>query len=207
MRHRVCAASCAGLRRWVTHGGETTRPRAGAAAGGRSRRHQRGSTLIEILVALVLTAIGMLGLAGTIVATVGLHKVAEHRSTAALLAEDIAERMRANADGARDGGYALSAPFAAALAPGVGDCSATQACAPAVLAASELAEWTARLRQSLPSGTGHIRVDAALWVADVWVAWVDPVGALQPPRPPGECPALFGDALPAPRCLHLKVAL
>jgi hypothetical protein len=52
-----------------------------------------------------------------------------------------------------------------------------------------------------------VRYDQATQLVDVWVAWLDPVSGLQPPRAPHECPDAFAQADPAPRCIHLRMAL
>ena len=124
------------------------------------------------------------------------------------MASDIADRMRANVEAARAGAYAYRPDFPAREAPDDATrCTGADACGPAELAARDLAEWTLQLRQRLPSGTGYVAIDGEAFVADVWVAWLDPVTGLQPPRPANECPSDYADAHPSPRCLHLRVSL
>lgn len=65
-------------------------------------RKADGFTLIEVLVAIVVLATGLLGLAGLQVWGVRNTNNAYLRSQATLLANDMAERMRANAIGAYD---------------------------------------------------------------------------------------------------------
>jgi len=55
---------------------------------------QRGVTLIEILVAVVLLSIGLLGLAGLQLRGMQVNQGSALRSQAAIMAEDLADRMR-----------------------------------------------------------------------------------------------------------------
>ena len=73
---------------------------------------QRGITLIEILVAVVLTAVGLLGLAGLQLRGIQVNQGSSMRSLAAIMAEDLADRMRSDyaalAAGSFIGTYTLS---------------------------------------------------------------------------------------------------
>lgn len=60
------------------------------------RRFARGATLIEVMVALLVLAVGMLGFAGMQTKGIVVGRQAYMHSVAAFLAEDMFERMRAN---------------------------------------------------------------------------------------------------------------
>ena len=95
-------------------------------------RQQRGFTLIEAMVALVVLSIGLLGMASMQVGALRLSTSAYYRSIAATKASELAERMRANLPGVYDNDYIIdSAP----------DCSS----APASLCASGTGETEAAL--------------------------------------------------------------
>ncbi|WP_295524981.1 type IV pilus modification protein PilV [uncultured Pseudacidovorax sp.] len=59
----------------------------------RRARPQQGATIIEVLVALAIFAIGMLGIAGLYATAVRQASGAEYRTTAAMLANDLIGRM------------------------------------------------------------------------------------------------------------------
>ena len=63
---------------------------------GAGRAVQRGVTLIEVLVAIVLLSIGLLGLAGLQLRGMQVNQGSISRSQAAIMAEDLADRMRAD---------------------------------------------------------------------------------------------------------------
>jgi type IV pilus assembly protein PilV len=70
---------------------------------------QRGMTLIEILVAIVVLSVGLLGLAGLQLKGVQVNQGSAYRWQAAMLAEDIADRMRADKKNALNSQYVVTA--------------------------------------------------------------------------------------------------
>ncbi len=61
------------------------------------KSRQTGFSLLEVLIAIVITSIGLLGLAGMQATGLRNNHSAYHRSQATVLAYDIADRMRSNA--------------------------------------------------------------------------------------------------------------
>jgi len=109
------------------------------------RGRQRGFTLIEILVTVVVLAIGLLGLAGLQATSVRFNHSAYLRSQATSLAYDIADRMRANTVAARAGAYdgAVATNCAAVALAGT-------------LAQQDRQAWGNALACTLPLGAGNI---------------------------------------------------
>lgn len=68
-------------------------------------RTQRGFTLIEVLVTLLVLAIGLLGLAGMNARMLNSQFEAYQRAHAMMLVEDMASRIRSNPQAARNGDY------------------------------------------------------------------------------------------------------
>ena len=62
----------------------------------RGIRQQRGFTLIESLIALVVLSVGLLGIAALYLETLRAGRSALYRTEAVTMAADIADRMRAN---------------------------------------------------------------------------------------------------------------
>jgi type IV pilus assembly protein PilV len=111
---------------------------------------QRGATMIEVLVALFVLSVGLLGVAG--MQQIGLRNshTAQLRGQATALATDIADRMRANRIAANRGDYdnAFGTVFAS-----VG-CPAANSTAQVVC---DLADWKASLAAQLPLGAGSVQ--------------------------------------------------
>jgi type IV pilus assembly protein PilV len=97
------------------------------------RTVQRGMTLIEILVAIVVLSIGLLGLAGLQLKGLQVGQGSTYRWQAAMLAEDIADRMRADRASALLGNYSSGTPTGAT--------------------AATIADWQARVAAALPGAT------------------------------------------------------
>jgi type IV pilus assembly protein PilV len=179
----------------------------------------RGFSLIEVLVSMFIVSLGILALAGLLQSAARYGKMSELRSTATLMANDIADHIRANAAGAKAAAYDAKAvfPSAAIVAPPNPDCAAAAAsCSAAQLAAHDMNRWQSRLRATLPDGSPYIEYHGAVAgsgqpdTVDVWVAWTDPNTTVSgtTERPPSECPAglCVGNA-PSVRCLYLQVVL
>jgi type IV pilus assembly protein PilV len=141
---------------------------------------QSGSSLIEVLVALVILAVGMLSMAALHNASTKYGRLAEFRTSATILAEELSDRMRANPQGVRNGNYVRNVAWVAVPAqmvvPPTPACAAPQ-CAVAAVAASDLAQWNNAAITVLPgAGLFTQQVGANTTVMDVWVAWIEPAG-------------------------------
>lgn len=118
-------------------------------------RRQRGMTLIESLVALVVLALGVLGLIGFQMRTLKDSRDGVGRSRAIVAVQDIAERIRTNPELVA---VTLAANYTAAfgaLAAPAQNCTNT-ACTPAQLAAYDLWRWKANISAALPGGQGAV---------------------------------------------------
>jgi type IV pilus assembly protein PilV len=137
-----------------------------AAAGSSLVKHpgrepaEKGFTLIEALVALLVLSIGLLGVAGLQMVGLRGNLSAASRTQANYLADDIIDRMRANYTAARRGDYNV--------ARGATLTGATPA-------AQDVQAWVAEL-QLLPSAKGAIAVNATTNIATVTIDWVDSRG-------------------------------
>ena len=116
----------------------------------------RGFTLVEVLVAVLVLAIGLLGLAGLQVTGLRNNQSAYYRSQATQLAYDMADRMRANPAGMKNGEYNNPAAVQTAACLTIAGCSAAQ------MAGNDAFEWNALLAGplQLPSGAGVVCVDS-----------------------------------------------
>ena len=188
----------------------------GARVPRRGRVSVAGFSLVEVLVAMFVVAMGILALAGLLQTATRYSKIGELRSTATLLASDIADRIRANPAAGQlgDTGYGrTAAAFPSPAPPAHAACTSEAPCGPADLAQADLADWTTRLRATLPKGSAWIQFHASKAptpdYVDIWVGWYDPL-TISPgtstDRSAAECPADWKKAEPAVRCVYLQVA-
>lgn len=134
-----------------------------------TRLHCRASgfTLLEVLVALVVLSIGLLGLSGLQSNSLRNNYNALQRSQATILTSDIIDRMRANRAGAVTGRYNIEYsdddPDAFTCTPVTGGCNESQ------VAQMDLSEWRTYVKR-LPAGQSKVSVDAA-GVVEIEVCW------------------------------------
>lgn len=119
----------------------------------RERTNQSGLTLLEVLIAVLILSIGLLGLAGLQTASLRFNTSAYYLSQATALAYDLADRMRANRDAALAGAY--NAVDFANPAPACGN-----AAGGGTIAAQDIASWRNALACALPLGNGDIEPGA-----------------------------------------------
>lgn len=124
----------------------------------RSTGAQRGTTLIEVLVTMLIVALGLLGAGGMQLASVRYQQTAFMRAQATVYAQFIAEKVRANS-GALNAYLTNDAYAAATLAalPADPACglAAGSDCTSAQSAIKDLRAWRAAL-QALPGGRGSL---------------------------------------------------
>lgn len=107
----------------------------------------RGAGLIEVLIALFVVAIGLLGIASLQFMSLRSNFEAVQRTTASLLAQDIIERMRANNQQLESYAGTLETPVAPVGGATITSepsptCTASDPCTvPGTLAAHDLWEW------------------------------------------------------------------
>lgn len=132
---------------------------------------QRGFGLVEVLVALLVLSIGLLGLAGLQAVSLRSNHGSFIRGQAVILANDIADRMRANRLGVTDvngndvGAYDSADVAGNFQAAADNSCSQVGATAPSVCSIAQMAahdafEWNQTLTQRLPGGTGTVCIDS-----------------------------------------------
>ncbi len=117
---------------------------------------QRGVSLIEALVALLVLALGIMGMAGIQTRTLVESRTTNSRAIALQMADDLLDRMQANST-LRLNPPAVSPYLAAwgALAAAPVDCF-TEGCNGAQLAAFDLIQWKASLARVLPGGDARV---------------------------------------------------
>jgi len=111
-----------------------------------SPRAVRGMTLIEVLIAIVIFAIGLLGIASLQVSGLRYTKASQSRATAAMQAENLIDRMRANPIGVNDGLYFNLEQVA--NSSGLPDCAGAD-CTPEEIATYDWGWWLSETRQAL----------------------------------------------------------
>ncbi|WP_045223697.1 type IV pilus modification protein PilV [Methyloterricola oryzae] len=111
-----------------------------------------GFTLLEVLVSVLVLAIGLLGMAALQMTGLSNNYSAYLRSQATQIAYDLADRMRANPAGVFAANY--NNPSMPSSAPTCTDCT------PADMASRDFYEWRQAITTILPGGTGVVCVDA-----------------------------------------------
>jgi type IV pilus assembly protein PilV len=112
--------------------------------------------MLEVLIAVVVLSIGLLGLASLQATSLRLNQQALMRSQEAHLVYDMIDRMRANMPGVNAGNYHLpTLPTASDT-----DCTGTTGCTPAAMAAQDYFEWDVVITAALPAGEGVVCIDS-----------------------------------------------
>ncbi len=126
------------------------------------RSRQGGFSLIEVLVAVLIVSVGVLGVAGLQLLSLQNNTSAMYRTQATQAAYDIMDRARAN----RGQNYSIAIDANAPSDPGCGT-----NCSPAAMRALDLIEWREQLAEILPEGTGSVAMNAGSMT--VTVRWRD----------------------------------
>ena len=143
-----------------------------------SRSHS-GFTLLEVLIALLVMSIGLLGIGKMMMLSARANDSAYMRSQATALAYTILDAMRANRSAAISQAYDTAQVVPALLA-----CATAQpGCTSAQVAQNDTALWNNALGAELPGGTGTVitaiapdkSTGANNVTATITVTWLDTV--------------------------------
>ena len=131
-------------------------------------RRQRGFTLMEVLISMIVLSIGLLGLAGLQMNGLKSNNSSYQRTQASLLANEMIDRIRANRAGLLLGYYNN---FSGST-PGDPGCIAS-GCTVQQIAQYDAFLWAGELSNRLPLGTGTVTGSGANSIFVVTVSWDD----------------------------------
>ena len=137
----------------------------------------KGFTLVEVLIALIIMSIGMLGIAGLYVHSMNAGRTSIFRHQAVNLAGDIADRIRANPSGGAE--YQTGTAADKGCIDGTVDCSEEE------MAQQDMWVWAAQAADTLPGGSVTVTfTDNAAPTPDsyqITIAWTE-AGQSPPPQ-------------------------
>ncbi|WP_284322319.1 type IV pilus modification protein PilV [Dyella acidisoli] len=141
-------------------------------------RKQRGFTMMEVLVSVLIVSFGMLGIAATLFTANRSATSSYVRQQAVQDAYDILDRMRANHTVAAvaGGSYTTSSVPSSAPSP---NCS-TSTCTGTQMAAYDVWQWETNVSTNLPQGVGSVTIAAGstnTYTVTVSVTWSDQAGS------------------------------
>lgn len=120
----------------------------------KSRRGQSGTTMIEILVAVVVFSMGLAGTAALVVHNVKTTASAATRSHAVILADQLAESMRANLVAYEIANFSSDPDATTTICRDSTECTALEQ------AQYDVTAWKAEVARLLPAGQAFICTDS-----------------------------------------------
>lgn len=153
-----------------------------------------GTSLIEVLVTLTIVAVGLLGLLALQTRSASWQRDSFDRKAAAELAEQLAERIRANHLGFRQGAYCFDLDPGAAVTAFT-SCQREPGAPEANIAQRDAGLWLADLRRRIPTGAASVAAtfpaEFPVSMLDIRLGWQEPSSATAPSD------AACGTALPS----------
>lgn len=121
-----------------------------------TRKRQQGITLLESLIALVVSALGILGVIGVQMRTLSDTQTSVRREQAIRMIEDLSERMKVNPNAMTN-----MSSYVSGWSPTIPTPSASKICSTSVCDSKELAEYDVRewkrfLQDALPLGDANV---------------------------------------------------
>ena len=158
---------------------------------GQSRcREAAGFTMLEALVAIVVLAFGVLGVANLLIKSFRFAQQSSYDIVALQIANDMADRMRANDSLTNTGTYdnfdtgSGSGTVSDGNNPYVTPCAGASSACAALTAAFDKAEWVRQVQAGLPGGRAVVCRDATAFDNNAGYDWpcaAAPAGAAATP--------------------------
>ncbi|MET0330512.1 MAG: type IV pilus modification protein PilV [Dyella sp.] len=138
-------------------------------------RRSRGIGMIEVLVAVVVVSLGLLGVATTLLEVTRSTSSSYLKQQAVQHAYGMIDRMRANA---LEGRLLSGNPYVVAMQAAPAATTSCSTCTPAQLASMDVQQWLSDLKTALPGGRGSVAVAAGVapnnaTIVTVTVQWSD----------------------------------
>ena len=138
------------------------------------RNHQQGFSMMEVLIAVVVLTIGLLGGAAMQAQALSSNRDARLTSVAVALAREVGEMMRGNKDVAIQISSANN-PYLVASSgeplTGAPDCFANSCTVPADLARWQMQDWITRVQAELPGARVTVCYDSTPFDASGTPQW------------------------------------
>lgn len=125
-------------------------------------RNQQGFTMIEVLIAMLILAIGLLGVAGVQTLSLKMNNNANIRSQISYYADNIVEVMRADVKGVKAGEYDNIDSSKSTVC---GSCTSGS------VADQAVTQWNRELQANIPSAQEKVTVNGG--VAKVVITWTE----------------------------------
>ncbi|WP_062268573.1 type IV pilus modification protein PilV [Endozoicomonas arenosclerae] len=128
-----------------------------------SKKHHKGVGLIEVMVALLVISVGVLGMAGLQTKSLQQNQFSYLRSQAVIIVNDMMDRIRANRTVAASGSeYVVNETQHVATGCTTNDfvnsCE-SGTCSESQLATYDLQQWKFQMACQLPDATGSIAIE------------------------------------------------
>jgi type IV pilus assembly protein PilV len=129
---------------------------------------RNGFSLVEVLIALIIMSVGMLGIAGLYVHSMQAGRTSLFRHNAVTIAGDVADRIRANPR--------AGVAYAAAVGADNNCINGGIDCTPAEMAAQDILLWTQQAADTLPTGSVSVVFNNAVTppTYEITVDWTEP---------------------------------
>lgn len=129
--------------------------------------NQRGFTLLEVMIAIAILAIGMLGIAGLHMISIEHNHAAYLRSQAVIITQDIVERMRSNPEAIKGNFFNDIDTDNIATLPSINCLTDALGCDHEQLAQIDIAQWAQSIktinndntREQLPEARATIKLE------------------------------------------------
>lgn len=138
-------------------------------------KRTQGFTMIEVLITVVITAVGLLGLGALQLVSMKNINNTQYRTLATMYAYDMAERMRSNHQGVLSGAYNNITGAGSAM-------SCTAVCSPSDMALADAYEWNQFIsggvngdvsQGALPGGVGTVVSQGTGSAFLITIAWTE----------------------------------
>ena len=128
----------------------------------------QGFSLIEVLIALFVLSIGLLGLAALQTTAFKFNHQSYERTQATIQAYDMLDRIRANSAGKNAGLYdTVSSGY---IVPNYQNCMALT-CTTTQMAEYDISEWNTANASLLAEGAGQIATNAGTSIRTITIQW------------------------------------